>query len=428
MRPAVVGAPGPGGALRSGRASSRVTDRAAVTVRGAVPVERAAVAAALCRAVLVGRAAAAMTVAAGELLLAVSPGRVVLVIALLATTGAAQVALLTRWPGLVGHPLPVLAVDAALLLVVLAASGGSPAYFAYAAGCAALAGVLLGMTALPLWAAQLTQGYAVCGVLLRDTRPAPTVALFVLVTPLAGLLAGIGAVAAGRALEHQLRHSVALVARAQRSAAGAERARLARELHDSVVGTLRGISLAAWALPDSVRRQPGLAEQLAATVSQGAVAAARQARLLVEGLRLDTPDDEFGTALHRLCRDWSAATGIPVEVTAAAVEPPVAVRYELIRIVGEALANVARHARARVVRVDLAVDGADLRLTVRDDGAGFVVPDDLADLQERGHLGIVGMRERARGVGGDLLVRSAPGAGTLVRAGIPAAPGVGGTR
>jgi len=84
-------------------------------------------------------------------------------------------------------------------------------------------------------------------------------------------------------------------------------------------------------------------------------------------------------------------------------------------ILREALTNVARHAGARHVVVVLTVADGVLTLTVRDDGHGFVVPGDLGALQHGGHVGIVGMAERARSVGGALTVTSQPGSGTVVR-------------
>ena len=98
---------------------------------------------------------------------------------------------------------------------------------------------------------------------------------------------------------------------------------LARELHDSVAKTLRGITFAALALPASLRRQPALAEQLATTVSEGAEAAAREARELLEALRVDAADRPFPDTVRMACRQWSERTGIGVEASVAPVEPPV---------------------------------------------------------------------------------------------------------
>ncbi|GAA3268894.1 hypothetical protein GCM10020218_008710 [Dactylosporangium vinaceum] len=199
---------------------------------------------------------------------------------------------------------------------------------------------------------------------------------------------------------------------AQRAAAASERARLARELHDSVAKTLRGISFAALALPASLRRQPDLAEQLALTVSTGADTAVRESRELLAALRRDVPDRPFIDTVRMVCDAWQHSSGIRIELVAVAAEPPLAARYELAQILYEALRNVAAHARATLVMVRLAAAAGTLELSVRDNGIGFAVPEDLTVLSVAGSFGIVGMRERAQAAGGTLDIRSRPGAGT----------------
>jgi signal transduction histidine kinase len=319
----------------------------------------------------------------------------------------------------VRRPFLVIALDSLVVLAVLAISRGGVAYFCCAVGASALAGVLLGMRALALWALHATLGYYVAAAVLRATTPAPDIAAFVLAFPMANVLAGIGATVATAALVRYVNLSVEVVASAQRSAAASERARLARELHDSVTKTLRGVSFAALALPSSLRRHPALAEQLACTVSQGATAAAREARELLDGLRLDSPDEDFAATVRGICEHWTETSGIPVRVTTAAVEPPVAARYELARILREALRNVTRHARARHLAVDLSRHRRYVRLRVRDDGQGFEVPGDLSVLRANHHYGIIGMHERARTVGGCLRIVSSPGNGTTIDVRVP---------
>jgi NarL family two-component system sensor histidine kinase YdfH len=86
------------------------------------------------------------------------------------------------------------------------------------------------------------------------------------------------------------------------------------------------------------------------------------------------------------------------------------------RIVAEALGNVARHARARAVTLSARSEGCQIVLVVEDDGIGF----DLELEQARpGHYGLMGMRERARLLGGSLQVDAAPGQGTRVQLYLP---------
>ncbi|GAA3209139.1 sensor histidine kinase [Dactylosporangium siamense] len=381
-------------------------------------------AAALGRAVLIARAAATMSAAAAGLLLVEDRSRVVAVLILVAAATVAQLGALARWPGLVARPAAVVAADFVLVFAVLVVSRGGIAYFCYAAGAGALAGVVLGMRALPVWVAHAAVSFTVTAEVLRRSAPPADIAAFVVAFPMAGALAGLGAVVATTALARHLELSTHLLVQAQRTAAASERARLARELHDSVAKTLRGVSLAALALPASLRRQPALAEHLAGTVAAGATAAARQARELLEEMRFDVADRTFTAAVDEICQSWGAATGVPVRADLDVVEPPVMVCYELTRILREALANVARHANARRVAVRLAATQRGVLLEVTDDGVGFAVPADLSKLQSASHFGIVGMAERARMVGGRLRLESVPGGGSTVSVHVPIGAGV----
>jgi signal transduction histidine kinase len=369
--------------------------------------------AAICRAVLLGRAAVVLTAASAGLLVVQDRWRVLAVLGIVTVATAIELTVLTRWHAVVRHPWLAVGVDLLVALAVLVFSSGGMAYFCYVAGSAALAGALLGMRALPLWAGQAALGFAAAGAVLQANRPPPEVTAFIVAFPTVSVLAGVGTAAATSALVRYVELAVTVIAAAQRSAAATERARLARELHDSLAKTLRGVSFAALALPSSLRRHPALAEQLASTVSLGAEAAAREARQLMEALRADALDQDFDASVHMICRSWAATTGISTTVVAERVEPPVSVRYELGRILQEALHNVERHARARHVRVRLVRVDDEIELTVQDDGIGFV-PRDIGTLRSGGHYGIVGMSERARTVKGTLQVTSTEGGGTLV--------------
>ncbi|MEX2626216.1 MAG: ATP-binding protein, partial [Ilumatobacteraceae bacterium] len=87
-------------------------------------------------------------------------------------------------------------------------------------------------------------------------------------------------------------------------------------------------------------------------------------------------------------------------------------------IAREALRNASEHGQARRVEITLR-DGDMVELTIRDDGCGFAVPDDLAELTDGGHFGVIGMRERAESVGGSLTVSSRAGSGTTVHIRVP---------
>ena len=92
---------------------------------------------------------------------------------------------------------------------------------------------------------------------------------------------------------------------------------------------------------------------------------------------------------------------------------------EIMAILREALRNVEQHARASRVRVLLRRAGQLLVLAVEDDGTGHRLPADLATLQAAGRCGLAGMNERARRLGGRLIVESRPGRGTRVQVELP---------
>ncbi|WP_432971113.1 sensor histidine kinase [Dactylosporangium sp. CA-233914] len=392
----------------------------ASTVDAAAPaqtIDPAVAPAAVCRSLLLGRAAVVLVAAGAGLLVVEEMWRIAAVLLITAVSTVAMVSALTRWPGLVRRPWAVLALDLAVAIAIMYAMDGGMAYFCYLAGSAALSGALQGMRALPMWFGYAALGYVAAGMIVRANASSPEVTAFIAAFPVMCLLAGIGAATATSALVRFMTLSVDAIARAQQSAAASERARLARELHDSVAKTLRGISFAALALPSSLRRQPALAEQLAATVSQGAEAAAREARELLEGLRVDAVDRPLRETVAMVCQQWAARTGIELSISTASVDPPVDVRYELVRILGEALTNIERHAGARRVRVSLTGGAGAAELIIHDDGAGFV-PQEPATWHAGGHFGIVGMYERARRAGGELQLTTAPGSGTTVMVGV----------
>ncbi len=193
-----------------------------------------------------------------------------------------------------------------------------------------------------------------------------------------------------------------------------ERARLAREMHDSLGKTLHGIALGAQALPLWVARDPEAAVQHAHGLAAGAQQASDEARRLLVRMRADQPDRPFAEVLNDECARWQEATGVMCRVECAAVvDLPTSIRYELLAILGEALENVRRHADASLVRVAFTgAPGGVVLLSVQDDGRGFAPRADGAS--PRGHFGLTGMHERAREIGAGVRVESAPGHGTRV--------------
>ncbi len=197
-----------------------------------------------------------------------------------------------------------------------------------------------------------------------------------------------------------------------------ERARIARELHDSVAQTLYAIGLVAGrALDVPDLRDPEHVERLFDHVLQLASHAQGELRALLTDLWADEPRPGGLTqALNALAADHESRHQVQVRLALSA-EPddvPAEISEALVRIAREALSNVARHARARHVDVELDVGALDLTLRIIDDGRGF----DPA-LPTPGHFGLRSIRERAHAVGGTVQVTSAEGHGTCIRVRIP---------
>jgi PAS domain S-box-containing protein len=190
-----------------------------------------------------------------------------------------------------------------------------------------------------------------------------------------------------------------------------ERARLARDLHDSVSQAIFAAALEAEALDlaaecGDVRIGPS-AKQVC-RLCRGAQADLRAMLLELRGERLeDIPMDQLLRQLVEATEGRTSA-GIELAVRGSSVLPP-DVRLAFYRVAQEALNNVARHAKAQNARVEVELSGAGGSLQVRDDGRGFEPRDFGSE-----HFGIRSMRERAAEVGADLDVTSAAGQGTCV--------------
>ena len=205
-------------------------------------------------------------------------------------------------------------------------------------------------------------------------------------------------------------------------ASQSERARLARDMHDSLAKTVSGMGFAALALARHIERDPATAAAEARKLAEDARQATREAREIIVGLRADAGEQlPLTAALQAEARNWAEASGVQVALAVEEVGElhPVAER-ELEWIMREALRNVERHAGAKQVTVRLRRLGGRAVLTVADDGAGFEMPDDLEELARGRHFGVTGMRERALLAGGELSVESAPGDGCVLSVWVPA--------
>jgi signal transduction histidine kinase len=209
-----------------------------------------------------------------------------------------------------------------------------------------------------------------------------------------------------------------LYEQARHFAALEERQKLARELHDSVSQALYGIVLGARTARTLVEREPAKAIEPLDYILSLSEAGLAEMRALIFELRPESLQTEgLVAALGKLVNALGARYQFKVQMEAGE-EPNVSieVKESLYRIAQEALNNIAKHARAQHVSLQLKAESGELMLEISDDGAGF----DTSQ-QFPGHLGMHSMRERAEKVGGTFTIESAPDAGTRIRATIPSA-------
>jgi signal transduction histidine kinase len=215
------------------------------------------------------------------------------------------------------------------------------------------------------------------------------------------------AVATARSVEHErLRHSL--------ESAERERRRWARELHDETLQALAGLRVV---LSSGLRRDdPGQLRQIVTGVVEQIQQEIDNLRTLITELRPAALDDlGLAPALQSLVQRVSTVEGIDVHAVVELDGERLSAELEtaVFRVVQEALSNVAKHANAEHVAVRVWREDGHVVLRVADDGRGF-------DPQmPREGFGLVGMRERAALLDGEVRVDSTPGQGSTVEASFP---------
>ena len=196
-----------------------------------------------------------------------------------------------------------------------------------------------------------------------------------------------------------------------------ERKRIARELHDETTQSLAvltmGIETAAAAIK-SGGPTPRLDE-----VKALAVRTLDEVHRLILDLRPSVLDDlGLFSALRWYAERYLVTRGMAVRCEIRELDRRLAPEVEiaLFRIGQEAMNNIARHAKAESVLIQLGLDGKDLHIEIEDDGQGF---DPNVSPQDRPHYGVLGMRERAELLGGTAVIESAPGMGTRLEIRVP---------
>jgi signal transduction histidine kinase/ligand-binding sensor domain-containing protein len=232
-------------------------------------------------------------------------------------------------------------------------------------------------------------------------------------------IAGLGGVAV--ALIQRRRHDRAQAElKHQYEITLAERARIAQDLHDTLLQGFAGVTLQLKAAEIALPDQPDIAMETILRVQRLARESLREARERVWDMRETATGDDLSAVLERIARERAA--GLPIEVSVSREGSvrrlPRATEDAVLRIGREAIVNVLRHADANRIEVHLQYQPTAFHLEVRDDGCGFN-PTEAERARERGHFGLSGIRDRAVLLGGRCDVRPRPGGGTIVTLELP---------
>jgi signal transduction histidine kinase len=199
-----------------------------------------------------------------------------------------------------------------------------------------------------------------------------------------------------------------------------ERARLAREVHDTLAQGFVGIS-SQLAVVDSYmppEDSPGRQSlEIARRMAQYSLTEARRSVMDLRAAALDETD--LGGALQLGAHQWTARSGLDVKVNVSgdASGLPENVAHHVLRMAQEAVNNAVKHAHASTLKLDLVVQPKQLELRIQDDGSGFD-PEGML-LSSQGNFGLMGMRERVERLEGEFDLHSRPGQGTELKFTVP---------
>lgn len=228
---------------------------------------------------------------------------------------------------------------------------------------------------------------------------------------------GLQAIARDVTEERQLRQNMEYYISQITKAQEDERLRISRELHDDTAHVLAGLSRDLDALIAREEALPKSVTEYLDRLREMADSGLDSVRRFSQDLRPSILDDlGLVSALRWLSADLEKECGIATSINVTGTQRRLSPERELavFRITQEALSNVKKHSQAKAI--EMMVEFADdaLNLIIKDNGQGFNMPSRTSDLVLSGKLGIIGMRERARLIGGTFIVQSEIGVGTNV--------------
>ncbi len=191
-----------------------------------------------------------------------------------------------------------------------------------------------------------------------------------------------------------------------------ERERIGQDLHDGIIQALYAVGLSLEDVAEIMHDDPADAEARVERAIESIHGTIRDIRNFIFGLRPELLEDvDLGGGLANLVDEFRRSTLLSTElVVEGSGDLDAEDAVQLLQLTREALSNVARHAEAHAVSVELAVHDGMLRLTITDDGRGF----DPTASRGPAHHGLNNMRARAESLGGTLTMDSRPAAGTRV--------------
>jgi two-component system sensor histidine kinase DegS len=223
--------------------------------------------------------------------------------------------------------------------------------------------------------------------------------------------------------EKQLRRNMEYYIKQVTNAQEDERLRISRELHDDTVQVLAMLSRGIDSLIAGDKKSARPTVERLKKLHEMANSALEGVRRFSQDLRPSILDDlGLVPALEWLITDLEKGYGMTtgVTITGSQRRLPPEIELTVFRIAQEVFSNIRRHSQATTVEMSLDFSADALTLVINDNGQGFSIPARTSDLALSGKLGIIGMRERARLVGGTLIVQSEKDSGTTVTLRIPA--------
>ncbi|MEI8290093.1 MAG: sensor histidine kinase [Verrucomicrobiota bacterium] len=236
------------------------------------------------------------------------------------------------------------------------------------------------------------------------------------------LVLGLAAVGWAALLRRQVaRQSAVIGHQMERDAVTQERARIARELHDSLGQELVGIALQLDSASRRFSDSPPQAELALNTARKMVRHSQAETKRSVADLRAGELDStDFPTALEEILQpmvERAASTRLDLKVQGTPLRLEGVAEHHLLRMGQEAVANALQHALAEIIEVLVAYREREVVLEVRDNGRGFDANEALAIAS--GHFGLLGLRERANKLRGKLRIESSPGSGTTISVTVP---------